>query len=189
MPPKAKSKRFNSMWSIYSNASMKRIEKEKKVQLGGRPQLTTEQRNELFKSFKLFDTKGSGIINDRSMAVALRGLGMDPSEAYIESILKKHSDGKLDFDSIDCRDYFMLMEQEMLKDDSISSKKKDFQLFCNPATGMIDHDRLKDISMELNMDLTDDELKEMLNFADPDHTGSVDIKNFVKILERPSFIS
>ena len=43
-------------------------------------ELSEEQKNEIKEAFDLFDTDGSGSIDDKEMKVAMRALGFEPNE-------------------------------------------------------------------------------------------------------------
>ena len=65
-----------------------------------RAQLSEEQRTEVKEAFDLFDTDGSGTIDQKELKVAMRALGFEPKKDEIMKMIKdadQDNSGVIDF--------------------------------------------------------------------------------------------
>ena len=65
-----------------------------------RAQLTEEQKQEIKESFDLFDTDGSGTIDQKELKVAMRALGFEPKKEEIMKMIRdadQDNSGVIDF--------------------------------------------------------------------------------------------
>uniref|UniRef100_A0A672L345 Centrin 1 n=1 Tax=Sinocyclocheilus grahami TaxID=75366 RepID=A0A672L345_SINGR len=128
-----------------------------------KPELTEAQRQEIREAFELFDTDGSGHIEVKELKVAMRALGFEPKKEEIKKMIAevdKDATGKISFSD------FMTAEK-----DSKEEILKAFRLFDDAGTGKISFRNLKRVAKELGVNLTDEELQEMIDEADRDGDG------------------
>merc|ERR1711977_654680 len=127
--------------------------------------LTQDQVEEIKEAFDLFDTDGSGSIDVNELKVAMKALGMDAKSEEIRKLINdidSDGDGTIDFD-------------ELLKV---------FKLFDDDKTGTISFKNLKRVCQELGENMTDDELKEMMDWADKDGDGVLNEDEFINAVMR-----
>uniref|UniRef100_A0A672L3B7 Centrin 1 n=1 Tax=Sinocyclocheilus grahami TaxID=75366 RepID=A0A672L3B7_SINGR len=135
-----------------------------------KPELTEAQRQEIREAFELFDTDGSGHIEVKELKVAMRALGFEPKKEEIKKMIAevdKDATGKISFSD------FMTAEK-----DSKEEILKAFRLFDDAGTGKISFRNLKRVAKELGVNLTDEELQEMIDEADRDGDGGANQQNF-----------
>ncbi len=63
-------------------------------------ELSEDQKQEIKDAFDLFDTSGSGTIEQKELKVALRALGFDPSKEDLRNMIAAHDkdkSGRTDF--------------------------------------------------------------------------------------------
>ncbi|XP_023611201.1 centrin-1-like, partial [Myotis lucifugus] len=89
--------------------------------------------------------------------------------------------GKINFN-----DFLTVMTQKMFEKDSKEDILKAFKLFDDDETGTISFDNLKRVSNELDENITDEELKEMIDEADRDGDGEVNEEDFLRIMKKTS---
>lgn len=121
----------------------------------------------------MFDTSGTGVIDIKELKVAIRALGFEPKKEEIKKMIAdidKDGSGKLSF-----ADFLTLMTVKMAEKDTKEEILKAFRLFDDDETGTISFKNLKRVAKELGENLTDDELQEMIDEADRDGDGEVNV--------------
>merc|ERR1712072_1034843 len=130
--------------------------------------LTQDQVEEIKEAFDLFDTDGSGSIDTNELKVAMKALGMDAKSEEIRKLINdidSDGDGTIDFDE------FLAM---------MTARK----LFDDDKTGTVSFKNLKRVCQELGENMTDDELKEMMDWADKDGDGVLNEDEFINAVMR-----
>ena len=121
-----------------------------------RAQLSEEQKTEIKEAFDLFDTDGSGTIDQKELKVAMRALGFEPKK---EEIMKMIRDADQDHSGvIDFPEFLDMMTQRMSDKDPKDEMLKAFRLFDDDETGKISFKNLKRVAKELGENMTDDDL-------------------------------
>lgn len=146
--------------------------------------LSDEQKADIKEAFDLFDTEGSGVIDIKELKVAIRALGFEPKKEEIKKMIAeidKEGSGKISF-----ADFLQLMTMKMSEKDSNDEILKAFRLFDDDDTGTISFKNLKRVAKELGENLTDEELKEMIDEADIDGDGEVTQDEFLRIMKKTS---
>merc|ERR1712022_81820 len=130
--------------------------------------LTQDQVEEIKEAFDLFDTDGSGSIDVNELKVAMKALGMDAD-----------GDGTIDFD-----EFLAMMTARKQGEDTREDLLKVFKLFDDDKTGTVSFKNLKRVCQELGENMTDDELKEMMDWADKDGDGVLNEDEFINAVMR-----
>ena len=144
----------------------------------------SEQMEELKEAFQLFDTNHSGSIDSREFKAAMRALGFPIKKVdvirYFKEVPKDISEA-LNFDEF-CR----IVGGMLPKRDSKEEVYKVFQLFDEDHTGKISFKNLKKIAAEVGENLSDEELKDMIEEADRStyKEGLIDFDDFYKIMKK-----
>merc|ERR1712139_609129 len=131
--------------------------------------LTEDQVAEIKEEFDIFDTDGSGSIDTNELKVAMKALGMDAKSEEIRKLINdidSDGDGTIDFD-----EFLAMMTARKQGEDTREDLLKVFKLFDDDKTGTISFKNLKRVCQELGENMTDDELKEMMDWADKDGDG------------------
>ncbi|TNN33300.1 Centrin-1 [Liparis tanakae] len=145
-------------------------------------ELTEEQKQEIKEAFDLFDTDGIGTIDVKELKVAMRALGFEPKKEDIKKMIAdidKESSGTIDFS-----DFLGMMSSKMTEKDAKEEIMKAFRLFDDDGTGTISFKNLKRVAKELGENLTDEELKEMIDEADRNGDGEVNEQEFLRIMRK-----
>jgi len=150
-------------------------------------ELTAEQKHEIREAFDLFDTDGTGKIDVKELKVTMRALGFEPKK---EDIKKALADlGKDGNSTIDFNDFFQIMEHKMGERDSKAEMEKAFRLFDDDNTGKISFKNLKRVCQEIGENINDEELQEMIDEADRDGDGQVNLQEFLRIMKKSNMYS
>lgn len=148
----------------------------------GRTELTEEQRQEIKEAFDLFDTDGSGTIDAKELKVAMRALGFEPKKEEIRKMIAdidKDGSGTIDF-----QEFLAMMTAKMAERDPREEIMKAFRLFDDDDSGTINFAKLKRVAKELGESMSDDELQEMIDEADRDGDGVINLDDFMRIMKK-----
>lgn len=151
---------------------------------GPKFELSDEQKSDIKEAFDMFDTEGTGVIDIKELKVAIRALGFEPKKEDIKKMVAdvdKEGTGKISY-----ADFLQLMTMKMTEKDSNEEILKAFRLFDDDDTGTISFKNLKRVAKELGENLTDEELKEMIEEADMDGDGEVNQDEFLRIMKKTS---
>ena len=149
-----------------------------------RTELTEEQKQEIKEAFDLFDTDGSGNIDQKELKVAMRALGFEPKREEIKQLIAQVSkDGS---GVIDYPEFLDMMSAKMQERDPKEEMMKAFRLFDDDETGKISFKNLKRVAKELGENMTDEELQEMIDEADRDGDGEINEEEFLRIMKKTS---
>ncbi|XP_055710544.1 uncharacterized protein LOC129806174 isoform X1 [Phlebotomus papatasi] len=151
---------------------------------GPKFELSDEQKADIKEAFDLFDTEASGFIDVKELKVAIRALGFEPKKEEIKKMvaeIDKDGTGKVSYD-----EFLQLMTVKMAEKDTREEIMKAFRLFDDDETGKISFKNLKRVAKELGENLTDEELREMLDEADLDGDGEVNQDEFLRIMKKTS---
>jgi centrin-1 len=141
-----------------------------------------EQRRDLKTAFDIFDKDGTGNIDIKDLKVILRALGFEPQEDEVKRLLstinrsdeEENSKNKFSANTIDFDEFLKIMEAKLGESEEIDSLKTGFYGFCdqnvveNKKEKEKDSDNyitlrsLREVSLKLGMEVSDEELKEMM---------------------------
>ncbi|XP_077318534.1 centrin-3 isoform X2 [Lithobates pipiens] len=143
-------------------------------------ELTEEQKQEIKDAFDLFDTDKDKAIDYHELKVAMRALGFDVKKADVLRILKDYdgeATGKISFD-----DFNEVVTDLILERDPQEEMLKAFKLFDDDDSGKINLRNLRRVSRELGENMTDEELRAMIDEFDKDGDGEINIEEFISIM-------
>merc|ERR1712124_207095 len=151
---------------ITANDNMGRASKKR----GG---LSDEQMDEIREAFNLFDGDQSGAIDVRELKAAMRALGF---EVKNEELKKMVSDVDNDGNgTIEFTEFLQMMTGKMGEKDTREDIEKVFKLFDNDSTNKISFKNLARV---------DEELQDMINQADRDGDGQINMDEFYRIMKK-----
>lgn len=112
--------------------------------------------------------------------VAMRALGFDVKKADVLKIMKdydREASGKITFD-----DFNEVMTDWMLDRDPQEEVFKAFRLFDDDDSGKISLRNLRRVARELGENMTDEELRAMIDEFDKDGDGEINEEEFLAIM-------
>ncbi|KAI6058106.1 Centrin-3 [Aix galericulata] len=149
--------------SVRNELSVDKMKKKK------RRELTEEQKQEIKDAFELFDTDKDRAINYHELKVAMRALGFDVKKADVLKILKdydREATGKITFE-----DFNEVVTDWILDRDPHEEILKAFKLFDDDDSGKISLRNLRRVARELGENMSDEELRAMIEEFDKDGDG------------------
>ncbi|KAM9717206.1 uncharacterized protein ACNS7B_020945 [Menidia menidia] len=144
--------------------------------------LTKEQKEQIKEAFDILDTDGNGIISVEDVQMALEGLGFEPKEEEtvrrVADIVKEAS-GTIDFG-----DFLSIVNLKVNEKESKELVLKAFRRFDVDSKGKISFKNLKRVAKESGLNLTDEQLQEMIDEADQDGHGEVGEQEFLRRMKK-----
>lgn len=143
-------------------------------------ELTDEEVQEIRSAFNLFDSDHSGTIDYRELKVAMRALGFAVKGSEVKTILKNYDrddSGKIEFD-----EFLEIMREKMTERSPEEDMLRAFQLFDDDGTNKVTLRNLRRISRELGEDVSDAELRAMIDEFDLDKDGEINFSEFKAIM-------
>uniref|UniRef100_A0AAR2L5E2 EF-hand domain-containing protein n=1 Tax=Pygocentrus nattereri TaxID=42514 RepID=A0AAR2L5E2_PYGNA len=145
-----------------------------------RRELTDEQKDEIKEAFELFDTDKDKEIDYHELKVAMRALGFEVKKVDVLKILKdydREGKGKITFE-----DFKEVVTDRILDRDPKEEILKAFKLFDDDDSGKISLRNLRRVARELGEDMSDEELRAMIDEFDADGDGEINQEEFISIM-------
>jgi len=145
--------------------------------------MTDEQKGTMERVFTMFDPKNTGEIAVKQLPQILRTLGSSAGKKEISEKVGQviaSDQSSVDFDTF-CDVVLPLMEEEDFE--AVREELKTaFRLYDREGLGYITPKVLKEILLELDHKLTDDELNDIVDEVDSDGSGSIDFDEFMEMM-------
>lgn len=137
---------------------------------------------EINEAFDLMDTNRQMAISTRDFKFAIKALGLElPRDRYIQLLSRMEKDQK---GFIKKKVFIEEMRKVLPKRDVKTDMIKAFQLIDEDDTGKIDFNNLKNVAEILGEQVSDEEIINMLNAADEDGDGQVNLTEFMRIIDK-----
>ena len=149
-------------------------------------EVTPEQKGEIDDAFQIFNATGKGELDFHQLKVAMRALGFDVPKSEVVNILTRYDKrtgaaGSLIGRVIRREDFHREMAHRILSRDPEDEIRRAFSLFSN-GKDTIDAADLERVSHELSENISEDELRAMIDEFDLDGKGSVNFDEFKAIM-------
>lgn len=158
---------------------------DKKVE---RPGLSQDEVDEIRQAFDLFDTNGTGKIDPKELKAAMQSLGFDSKNPTIFQLIaeldtpESAKKGGIEFDS-----FVEAINNKLGDKESKEGIRRIFDLFIDdPNSDTITLSSLRRIARELGEQMSNEELKDMLERASSNGT-ELTFEEFYDIMTKKSF--
>ncbi|CAB1445235.1 unnamed protein product [Pleuronectes platessa] len=145
-----------------------------------RRELTEDQKHEIKEVLELFDTDKDKEIDYHELKVAMRALGFEVKKVDVLKILKdydREGNGKITFE-----DFNEVVTDRILERNPKEEIVKAFKLFDDDESGKINLRNLKRVARELGENISDEELRSMIDEFDTDGDGEINQEEFLSIM-------
>ena len=145
------------------------------------PELNEEQILEFKEAFKMFDKDGGGSIDVDELGDAMRALGQDPDPEELQAMVDEVDEdcsGEIEFD-----EFLILMTKQMVATDPNIDMEKAFDIWDDDHDGRISVDQIKYVLKRLPEKPTKKEIDELLDIADTDRDGMVNLTDMFRMVE------
>lgn len=147
-------------------------------------ELTEEQTAEIEEAFRMLDYDEDGLISTKDIKIALRSIGFEPTKKEI-----LHMIGDLDPDSngmITLPMFIRMMTRKREETNPEEEIRRAFRLFADDSSEGIRASDIKRVSLELGEQLTDEELRDIVEEADRDNDGIITFEDFAIVMRKTS---
>mmetsp|Transcript_89972 Transcript_89972/g.155835 ORF Transcript_89972/g.155835 Transcript_89972/m.155835 type:complete len:187 (+) Transcript_89972:82-642(+) len=148
-------------------------------------EVSEEQKQELKEAFDVFDSDGSGAIDQRELKVMMKAMGFHDlsKEEVLRMMMEVDEDGS---GEIEFPEFVQMMMPKVMERDPRTEILKAYSLFTehDDGEGNITFFTLRRLATELGETLTDEEIMEMVEDADPHGFGYINQEEFVKVMTR-----
>ena len=143
--------------------------------------LTDEQIADCKEAFSLFDKNGDGSITCDELRTVMTSLGENPTTSDLEEMIQEvdsDGNGKIEFS-----EFLTMMTRKMGTRSFNDEALEAFKVLDKDGSGSISESELRQIMNNIGEDVTDEEIKEMMNEADLDGDGQVSFKEFAAMIQ------
>ncbi|KYN03300.1 Centrin-1 [Cyphomyrmex costatus] len=148
-------------------------------------ELTEKQKSDIKEAFDLFDPDGTGKIGIKDLKVVFRALGYEPTVKELQTLVADVAPECPNLLSYEEFMKIMLIKMTDVEENQ-SEIIKAFRLFDDDKTGKISFKNIKRVAMELEEELTDEEIFDMINQVDEDGDGEISLEEFIKLFKKMS---
>ena len=148
--------------------------------------LTEEQKEEIDNAFIIFDKDKSGSIDVVELKDALKALGIFLKKEDVKAVMTKvDKDGSGNID----KDEFMgLMAEQIESRNQEEELRKVFRIYDDDDNGLISADNLVRCANDLMETVNDVEVSMMIEMADKDKKGGVNLEDFIDLMKQLGLI-
>ncbi|SBT76943.1 centrin-4, putative [Plasmodium ovale] len=142
--------------------------------------MNEDTEKEIYECFSLFDTNKCGYIDVREFYFALKSLGLNFKKEEVKTLfleVKKSINDKLNFD-----EFFDIASKHIHKRYNDEEIDQIFSLFDPNDTGKITLNSLRTVCTEIGENIDEEELKNMIEFADKNNDKVIDKEEFKHVL-------
>ncbi|UKJ87752.2 centrin 3 [Theileria orientalis] len=147
-------------------------------------ELRSDQMKEITAAFNLLDSSNSGKIDYHELKVAMKALGFDVKKQEVLDLIAKYD--KTNTGYVDFENFKEIMVKKFSERDPMDEINRAFALFDEDNKGNIVFKDLKRVSMELGHDLSDEDLRAMIEEFDNDRDGAISKEDFISIMRQTS---
>lgn len=147
--------------------------------------LNEDQANLIKEAFDLFDLEKTGSIDYHELKLTLKAFGFKITKQDLQELLDKYD--KDNKNRIGFEDFIELITDKFSERDPKEEILLAFDLFDTEKRGKINIKNLKKAVKEIGENLSDAELKAIIEEFDEDQDGEISKSDFLKIMEEYYF--
>merc|ERR1711877_55748 len=150
-----------------------------------RPGLSEDEVEEIKEAFDLFDNDGSGAISVSELTGAMKSLGFDVKHAVVYNMvsdLDADGSGEIEFG-----EFLEVMTAKLSDKNTKEEIDRVFKLFDKDRNGTLEADDLSRVCKELGEDVSEEDVREIIQRADLDGDGVVGLQDFYNVLTKKTF--
>merc|ERR1712066_96790 len=144
-----------------------------------------DEVEEMKEAFDLFDTDGSGAISVNELTRAMQQLNFDVKHAVVFNMvadLDTDGSGEIEFD-----EFLEVMTAKITDKNTKEEIDRVFKLFDKDRNGTLEADDLSRVCKELGEEMSEEDVREVIQRADLDGDGVVGLQDFYNVLTKKTF--
>lgn len=139
-----------------------------------------EELSEFQEAFNMFDKDGDGTITVLELGTVMRSLGRQTTEQEVKDMIKEvDTDGN---GEIDFQEFLDLMARKIDGRSFEDELKEVFMTLDDDGSGYITDDEIRMIMDALGEKVSDQDIQEMIKFADSDGDDQVTLEDFMRVM-------
>merc|ERR1711957_38230 len=150
-----------------------------------RPGLSVDEVEEMKEAFDLFDNDNSGAISVNELTSAMQALGFDVKHAVVFNMvadLDADGSGEIEFG-----EFLDVMCAKISDKNTMDEIDRVFKLFDKDRNGTLEADDLSRVLKELGEEIPEEDVREIIQRADLDGDGVVNLQDFYNVLTKKTF--
>ena len=150
-----------------------------------RPGLSADEIEEIKEAFDIFDVDNSGSISAQELLNAMKSLNFDTKNPAIFQMIADFDtdeNGQIEFD-----EFLDMMTARISDRNTRDDLKRVFNLFDEERKGHISVDNLRRVARELGEEISEEELKEIIQRADLDADKQLTFDDFYAVMTKKAF--
>lgn len=129
--------------------------------------------------FFIFIQVGNGAISPKDLGLAMRSLGLNPTEQVLMEMIYESADVE-EFGRIEFVEFLRMVKRVKNENDSETIRSA-FRAFDRDKNGLITAEEFRTFMTEVGEQLTDEEVNEFFRGVDVDGDGHINYEEFVKM--------
>ncbi|KRY92480.1 Centrin-1 [Trichinella pseudospiralis] len=160
---------------------------KRKLAAVDREEMSEDQKQEVREAFQSCCPDEAGRIRSSNLKLALRALGFEPKSAEVRQML--HSVELAENGKISLQEFMDMVTEKMIDTGGEKQMIKAYSLFVGDDPRGICLSDLRRMANKLGEAMSESELKEMIDEADLNHDGVVDLNEFINIMKKTVMIN
>lgn len=155
------------------------------ISKGGRPLYDVEKQH-INEAWELANPNKKASIDAFELKIALKCLGFDvPKDVIRQMAIDSTTDPENPKLKVISKEFFTEIVTNMINERDVKSEiTKAFSIFDEDHTGRISFKNLRLVTDNLGLQFSDNDLREMIEEADFDNDGEVDIDEFFQVMKK-----
>lgn len=131
-------------------------------------------------AFNVFDKDNDGFITLKELGTVMRSLGQNPTENELHDLIKQYD--RDESGTIDFSEFFELMLKKFHESQMESEVFEIFEALDRDGNGLLSGFEIQAVMKLVNVDLTDDQVYELIKQADLDSDGNLNFSEFFRMM-------
>ncbi|KAF7640415.1 hypothetical protein Mgra_00000235 [Meloidogyne graminicola] len=161
--------------SIGCNSARAAMHRQFTGSSNGDEEFTVEELQEFAQAFKMFDKDGNGTMSIKELGVAMRTLGLNPTEDELLNMVNEYD---VDGNGIDFSEFCKMMK-EMNKETDQELIRLAFRVFDKDGNGYITAQEFRHFMTTMGEKFSEEEVDEIIKEFDKDGDEQIDYEEFV----------
>ena len=131
-------------------------------------------------AFNVFDKDNDGFITLKELGTVMRSLGQNPTESELHDLIKQYD--RDESGTIDFLEFFDLMYKKMKETEMEQEIFEIFEALDRDGNGVLSGQEIQSVMGLVGVQLTDDQVKELIKQADLDEDGCLNFSEFLRMM-------
>lgn len=131
-------------------------------------------------AFNVFDKDNDGFITLKELGTVMRSLGQNPTETELHDLIKQYD--RDESGTIDFVEFYDLMLRKMNETEMEQEILEIFESLDRDGNGVLSGQEIQSVMDLVGVNLTDDQVAELIKQADLDEDGCLNFSEFFRMM-------